>query len=116
MVSSLAKSRVAPWAVGLPILCTIFLGIVNSLFLLNWDMPWFVTHVLARLITSNIPGSWLLGKEMFAQGDNSGSAYFTIQRLSSVGWDDLSLWLGVAFGIVMIVLAIRLRRHADAVN
>ena len=122
MVSSLARSRVFPWAVGLPILCTILLGIVNTLFQMNWDIAWFVKHFLARLIAANIPGSWLLEIQPEAFPDfatNPGSGFFTPELLMKGAWQCLrspSVWLGAVFGIGMILLAIRIRRYSDVSN
>lgn len=114
LVSSIAKSRVFPWAVGMPILTTLILAFVNSLLKLNLDMVWIVKSLLARLIAANLPASWLL--DLSPSGMEAAALQPVHVSVTMVSWSSPSLWLGAISGVVMITLAARCRRFADSVN
>lgn len=114
LVSSLASSRVFPWAVGMPILSTLILSFLNSALKLNLDMLWIVKNLLARLIGANLPASWLTE---LSNAELKATAQQPLEiTIANVSWASQSLWLGAVLGIAMIVLAIRVRKHADALN
>lgn len=114
LVSSVANSRVFPWAVGMPILGTLILSFLNSALKLNLDMLWIVKNLLARLIAANLPASWLVE---LSHEELKATAQQPLEiTIANVSWANQSLWLGAIFGIAMICLATRVRKHADALS
>lgn len=115
MISAGSKSRVFPWALGIP-LVTIFLAVfLKLLFKSNWDFAWILNQVITRWIGANVPASWVANKEITRElflGNNPGSGYFTLDRISNVDWGNPSLWLGVVAGFAMIAVTVRLRKNA----
>lgn len=113
-VSSMAKSRVVPWAIGTPILGMLILKFVNSAFQLNLDLMWINMNLFVRLIASNLPVHWVMQlsptdvKMLKIQGIDTD--------IMNVAWSSPNLWLGAVFGVLMISLAIRARKHADALS
>ena len=108
MVSSWAKSRVFPWAIGVPLLATLLLIFINLSFKLNWNMVWFVKNIIARIIAGGIPGTWLFEEKILEKSNQ----IFTIDIPMNQAVELINspnLWLGVVAGIVMLYLAIRIR-------
>ena len=114
LVSSMASSRVFPWAVGMPIMLTLILTFLNGILKLNLDIVWVVKNLLARLIIANVPASWVLDlspPQMALIGPKSLHVIAV-----DVPWSGASLWLGAVFGIALILIATRVRKHADVLN
>lgn len=114
LVSSVARSRVFPWAVGVPILSTIICFFLNGMLKLQWDTAWIVKSLLARLIAANIPGIWVLE---LSPAELEASKHQPLgMTIGNVPWSSASLWWGVLFGVVMMMIAIRVRKRADVLN
>ncbi len=105
------------WSILIPILSGIALSI--SLRTFNLPVLWFWEHVVARLLASAWPGAHLLGYRSLggfeaALGSIDSSPASIIHIDGILGGHHLlltpSLWLGALAGIVMIFIAIRLRR------
>lgn len=119
MISAGSKSRVFPWALGIPLATLFFAAFLKSILKLNWDFAWILNQVITRWIAANVPASWVANKEItreLFQGASPGSGYFTLERISNVEWGNPSLWIGVVAGLVMIMLTIRLRKNAAELN
>lgn len=119
LVSSMASSRVFPWAVGIPILSTLIIAFLNSALKLNLDMLWIVKNLLARLITANLPGSWLLDlspAELDTLALQSVGGNMIANSIPYIRWTSASLWWGLLFGLAMMMIAIRVRKRADVLS
>ena len=118
MVSSWARSKVFLWAVGIPLVTIVLLKWFN--FLLGQvsttiiDLDWFVEQVVVRGLGGLLPGIWLGEADMsvFENAERGidpamllGQSYLT---LATPG-----VWLGVAAGVAMLYVAVRLRRFRD---
>lgn len=110
------------WAVLVPLLGCAMASMSGGIFsaISGVDFPhgtiWYV--VVLRGLASVIPGTWYANSAVDAErivavhGPNDIPTQFDlISGWSAIG--TLDLWLGVAAGIAMIVLAIRLRRWRD---
>jgi ABC-2 type transport system permease protein len=110
-----ARSKPFLWAVALPVAA----GVMVSWFdmLRTFAMPdgWFWKNVVARMLFSVMPGSWLSyggSAELQIRSPEDITALLTLSQVySTLG--RLDLWIGAAAGIAMLVLAIRLRRWRD---
>ncbi len=110
------------WAVLVPLLGCAMVSMSGGIFsaISGAEFPhgaiWYV--VMVRGLASVIPGTWYANEAVDAE------RILTIQQPNDVptqfdlihGWSaagTLDLWLGVAIGVAMIFLAIRLRRWRD---
>lgn len=113
MVSAWAKSRVFPWAIGIPILSVLFLIFINQIFQFEWDVRWYALHVIARLVSGVFPASWLLEQQNIGLPEH----YFSLHNITEQAWlamQGTSLWLGAVAGIVMLFVAVRLRQFNES--
>lgn len=113
MVSAWAKSRVFPWAIGVPFLSVLFLALINQIFKLEWDVRWYALHVIARLVSGVFPASWLLEQRNIGLPEH----YFSLQNITHQAWlamQSTSLWIGVVGGILMLFVAVRLRQFNES--
>ena len=115
LVSAWAKSKPFLWALVLPIGA----GIVVSWFDLMKSVTrlpdtWFWENVVARMLLSIFPGSWLdatrIDDNFRGPGDllrlvDLGTVYGTLASAE--------MWLGAAAGVAMIVGAVYFRRKRD---
>ncbi|MFL6675766.1 MAG: hypothetical protein ACJ8LG_21035 [Massilia sp.] len=120
MVSSWARSKVFLWAVGTPLILVVLLKWFN--FVISRvsdtviDTHWFVENVVMRGLGGLVPGFWLpfsvddpslLGSQ--AHGANLAAVFTrSWMTLATPG-----VWGGVVAGVLMIIVAIRLRRWRD---
>ncbi|GGX05549.1 hypothetical protein [Undibacterium macrobrachii] len=113
MISAWAKSRVFPWAIGVPILSVLFLAFINQIFKFEWDVRWYALHVIARLVTGVFPASWLFEQRNIGLPEH----YFSLQNITHQAWlamQGTSLWIGVVAGILMLFVAVRLRQFNES--
>ncbi len=116
MVSAWARSKVFLWAVGSPLLIAMLGVWAQKTLQPALDIAWYMRHIVGHLLLGLIPGSWFMrdrfgGRALADAGDAS------LSSLSGPAWDVLgtpSLWLGAAAGVLMLYVAIRLRRWRDA--
>lgn len=102
LCSAWARSAPFLWSLLVPILS----GIAVSMFsTLGYSSTPFWQHVVLRLLGSAWPGSHMLG---LAQSPLTGDIYSLWSGTQMFARP--ALWIGVAAGIGMIALAIRLRR------
>lgn len=115
MISAVARSRVFPWAYGVPLLVLLVLMTVNIGYKLHWNMFWLVQNVFARLLVGTVPGTWAIVDPRIDQQHNM----FNPESVYEMAWERVAspeMWLGVVAGIVMIAAAVRLRRYGAASN
>ncbi len=118
LVSAWARSRPILWALGVPLFSGALLAWAKAMFGLPIDVAWYMRQVVARLLLGASPGSWALDEGLRFRvgfGDHDGAAGGAMGT-PLAAWDLISapgLWLGVAAGVAMLALAIRLRRYRD---
>jgi ABC-2 type transport system permease protein len=114
LVSSWARSKPFLWALALPIGAGIMVSWFNLMQSLSIPDSWFWQNVVARLLLSILPGSWLdtsriddnfNGPEDLLQLVDLSNAYATLATPD--------LWIGAAAGIAMIAAAVHFRRRRD---
>lgn len=117
LVSASAKSRVFPWAFGLPFLAELMLVFTNFHFKLEWNMLWITNNIFARIVGGLFPGLWTMADSPAGIATVEHNM-FLIESAYTQGWFMLTspkLWLGVFAGIAMIIMSIRQRRYADVI-
>ncbi|UGQ48132.1 hypothetical protein [Massilia endophytica] len=123
LVSSWARSKVFLWAVGAPLLATALLGWAEKVFSLGVDIKWFAQHVVFRLLTSTMPGTWFAASESAREamqqagmvGRHEGpvamfNAFYAQSWQTALSAD---AWIGAAAGVAMIAGAVWLRRWRE---
>jgi ABC-2 type transport system permease protein len=114
LVSSWAKSKPFLWALALPIGAGIMVSWFDLMQSLSIPDSWFWTNVVARLLLSIAPGSWI-DRGAF-DGDINGPQDILAILGPANTWSLLStpnLWIGAVAGIAMMVAAIYFRRQRD---
>lgn len=119
MVSIWARSKVFLWAVGAPLLTGAFALWASKAYELGWNSGWFMQAIVARVLLGTAPGSWLLfDQTQRTQLLDEASQRIDLPGIFAHSWAMLGtadLWLGVAAGSAMIVVAIRLRRWQEEI-
>jgi ABC-2 type transport system permease protein len=123
LVSSWARSKVFLWAVGTPLLAMALLGWAEKAFSLGVDIKWFAQHVVFRVLTSTMPGTWFAASESAREamqhageiGRSEGpvamfNAFYTQSWQAAMTTDAL---VGAAAGVAMIAGAVWLRRWRE---
>jgi ABC-2 type transport system permease protein len=113
MISAWAKSKVFPWAIGVPVLTAIIFYFLNQSFHLGWDVRWYAINIVGHLIGGIFPASWLLENPSFG----SSIHFFHFDNIFQETWLALqgsSLWIGAIIGMLMLAIAVRIRRFMDA--
>ena len=122
LVSAWAKRTPFLWAAGVPVLSGIILSWSEAMFKLGLPHEWFWENVVARLFGSLVPGMFFAfgGTEGLEEQarliDAHGPQAFALGEWMLAGYQTLAaptVWIGVALGIAMIALAIRLRRWRE---
>jgi ABC-2 type transport system permease protein len=113
LCSAWARSKPFLWAIMIPVFAGIFVSWFDFMQMFNLQSSWFWKNVVARLLLSVAPGSWMrLDNPEHINGP--GAIVHLIDLRTT--WSTLltpELWIGVLAGAAMIVLAIRLRRWRD---
>jgi ABC-2 type transport system permease protein len=114
LCSSWARSKPFLWAIALPIGSGVMVSWFDLMQTLAVPDSWYWKNVVARLLLSIAPGSWIdstnIDDNFEAPEDllhlfDLGSAYSTMATPD--------LWIGAIAGIAMIVLAVHFRRKRD---
>ena len=116
MMSALCKSRVFPWAVGVPFLIEFVVLISKVMEKLGWSTFEFTYQIFIRGICSLIPGSWYFAANVTQT--NTTVPGFTLENTyqqALIEYVSPGLWIGVLCSFVMIAIAIRQRRYADVI-
>ncbi|HEX7915874.1 hypothetical protein [Rudaea sp.] len=124
LCSSFVRSKPFLWAVLLPLITGILIGMVGLMQQLSLPSMWYWRNIVGRILLGFLPGSWLgaFGGSIFGifkSGDNIDIALAKGDIVSAVlSWDhivgilgSLDLWLGVVAGIGMIAAAVYFRRQ-----
>lgn len=122
LVSAWAKRAPFLWAAGVPVLAGIILSWGEAMFKAGLPHEWFWENIIGRLFGSLVPGVFLLfgdtgDLERQAQLiDANGPQAFELGPWVMAAYQTLgapTVWIGVALGVAMIALAIRLRRWRE---
>ena len=127
MVSAWARTKPFLWAVGLPVLAGALIAWFSAMFNVNWYVTgaggehpgmsftaWFWQHIVARGLTSVMPGSWFAFVDPaggMARPNHPDLMFLVTQSYKILASPDL--WIGVLAGAAMIFAAIRLRKYRD---
>ena len=115
MISSMVRSKVFVWAVGLPVGAGLLLVWMQKVLGFDFNVGWFISNVTNRLLLGVVPGSWMwFDRSRLALSEEHGLPTPTDAFLYS--WSTLAnvgLWVGVVAGVAMIAVAIRMRRRRE---
>lgn len=116
MVSSMVRSKVFMWAVGIPVVAALLLLWAEKALGFGINASWLIGHLLNRLLLGLIPGSWLGyldGTPLLEQGHSMAGV---VTAFLSRGWASLAqpgVWLGAVAGVLMLAVAVRMRRRRE---
>jgi len=118
MWSAWAKSKPFLWAVMLPIFAGIIVSTTKLMQLFDLTSGWFWQHIVARLLLGTLPGSDVFYRmdqlrAVVSDRDNVVTALAPVNQLAALKLPEL--WIGAAFGVLFIIIAIRLRRRAGEI-
>jgi ABC-2 type transport system permease protein len=121
LVSSWARSKVFLWAVGVPLMTLAIAKWISYLMLIMFNVDssllLVVRDVVARLLSGLIPGIWFAYRDIAPSALHlPGQMGVDLGTVVSQSWMTLATvdaWIGVAGGVAMILLAMRLRRWRD---
>jgi len=117
MCSAWARSKPFLWAVMLPLFAGIIVSTTKLMHLFDLTTGWFWQHIVGRLLLGAMPGMDLLyragGGESRQDLDSIVALMAPSAQLKSLAMPDL--WIGAAFGVAFIFIAIRLRKRAGEI-
>ena len=115
LISSMVRSKVFVWAVGLPLGAALLMVWGQKMLGFDLNVGWFISNITNRVLLGVVPGSWVWfdGRTLVLSEEHglptAASAFvYSWSTLGNVG-----LWIGVAAGIAMIAVAIRMRRRRE---
>ena len=113
LCSAWSRSKPFLWAIMIPLFAGIFVSWFDLMHLFNLESSWFWKNVVARVLLSGVPGSW-----MHVDNPDHFDGPAAVTRLINLRatWSTLltaQLWIGVLAGAAMIAVATRLRRWRD---
>ena len=117
LCSAWAKTKPFLWALSIPIGAGVMVSWFDLMQSVSLPDFWFWKNVVGRMLLSVFPGSWL-GSEFFMKldelenGPESLVGLFGISDVLAV-LGRMDLWIGAVAGVVMIIIAMRLRRWRD---
>ncbi len=118
MCSAWAKSKPFLWGVMLPIFAGIIVATTKVMQLFDLTTGWFWQHIVGRLLLGTLPGSDVFYRmdqlrAIVGDRDNLVSALAPMNQLAALKLPEL--WIGAAFGVLFIIIAIRLRRRGGEI-
>ncbi|AWH50032.1 hypothetical protein C1925_13170 [Stenotrophomonas sp. SAU14A_NAIMI4_5] len=117
LCSAWAKSKPFLWAVMLPLFAGIIVSTTKLMHVFDMTTGWFWQHIVGRLLLGTVPGVDLvyrLSASDKAKNVESLAALMSpAEQLKTLAMPDL--WIGAAFGVAFIVLAIVLRKRAGEI-
>jgi len=115
MVSSMARSKVFLWAVGIPVGAGLLLLWAQKALGFDINAGWVISHVFNRLLLGVIPGSWLSFGSLAAAPDIAPAAGL-VAFIFEQSWASLAqpaAWLGALAGMAMLAVAVKMRRRRE---
>jgi ABC-2 type transport system permease protein len=116
LCSAWARSKPFLWAIMIPVFAGIFVSWFDFMQLFNLESSWFWKNIVARVLLSTAPGSWVQVAHLDNMQHAEGPAAVVPLINPATTWSTLltpQLWCGVIAGVLMITIAIRLRRWRD---
>lgn len=116
MVGAWARSKPLLWAVLIPVLAYGLITWLNKLFQLGWDLAWFQSQVVLRVLLSGVPGSWFKLQPLLMNDRPNWTLLGNGMDTLPHSWQlvgSANLWIGVIAGAAMIYAASRIRRWKD---
>jgi len=117
LCSAFAKRVPFLWATLLPVAAGTCVSIFDAVTHLRIPNDWFWQHIVARLLFSVLPGSWMDFDALERRMDHVDGPQVLVNAIDmNTILGPLSgpnMWIGAAAGVGMIVLAIWLRRWRD---
>ena len=114
LCSAWARSVPFLWALLVPILSGVFVTMFSVMRLFQLDAEWFWSNIVARMLLGVVPFTPYDMQRIGGYDMDHGSV---LRLLEPAGvWANLlqpATWIGAAAGIVMLLLATRLRRWRD---
>jgi ABC-2 type transport system permease protein len=115
LCSSWARSKPFLWAIMIPVFAGIFVTWFDLMQLFNSEALWFWKNVVARVLFSVAPGTWIDAATFEHTSIDGPGAIRSLLDLRTT-YSTLAtpqLWIGAIAGAAMIFGAIRLRRWRD---
>jgi ABC-2 type transport system permease protein len=115
LCSVAARSKPFLWAVALPVAAGVMVSWFDMMRTIAMPKSWFWEHVVARMLFSMFPGTWLqtdASRFTNIKGPADLADMISIADIYAT-FATPQLWIGAAAGIGMLVLATRLRRWRD---
>ena len=115
-ISAWARRVPFLWAVGIPVVSGVLLSWQQAMFDRNLGASWFWEEVVGRLFGNFIPGMWFAfggGWDRIEQLESEHTSVFALVAHSYATLASPALWIGLAIGSGLLVLAIRLRRWRE---
>ncbi|NLA67848.1 MAG: hypothetical protein GX856_06325 [Gammaproteobacteria bacterium] len=114
LCSAWARSVPFLWAVLVPVLAGVFVTLFSVMHLFNLETQWFWGNIVARMLLGVVP---LTGHDIERLGGFDIESQGALAMVEPAGvYSNLAqadLWIGVAAGVAMLLLATRLRRWRD---
>ena len=111
LCSAWARSKPFLWAVLIPLAVGLASSMTGLLQLVGVERHWLWTNVIARMLLGTVP---LTGADI-QRASAGGDEMTHLLRLDGVysNFNSPSMWVGIIAGVLMILLAIRLRRWRE---
>lgn len=117
LCSAWAKSKPFLWAVMLPLFAGIIVSTTKLMHVFDMTTGWFWQHIVGRLLLGTVPGVDLVYRLSASDRAKSVESLAALmspaEQLKTLAMPDL--WIGAAFGVAFIILAIRLRKRAGEI-
>ncbi len=113
LCSAWSRSKPFLWAIMLPVFTGIFLSWFDLMRTFDLGDGWFWRNVVARLLGGVFPGTWFESMNFDALNQAARPDHLLLLKSMYGVLATPQLWGGVVAGIVMITIAIRLRRWRD---
>lgn len=115
LCSVAARSKPFLWALMIPVLAGVFISMFDVMRLFDLQSGWFWQNIVARMLLSVVPMTWLDAANLGAMDMDGPGAVLDVfgLRASYSTLATPNLWIGAAAGVVMLLAAVRLRRWRD---
>lgn len=114
LCSAWARSVPFLWAVLIPVLVGAFLSMVDVLGVFGLDASWYWKHIAGRMLLGGVPITPHDLARVGASGMGDSNLFELIQPAGV--YSNLlqpATWIGAIAGVVMLLVAVRLRRWRD---
>jgi ABC-2 type transport system permease protein len=115
LCSAWARSKPFLWAVALPVGAGVVVSMGDLMRSLSMPDAWFWQHIVARLLLSFFPASWVDASALIrddVQSPDQLLKFVDLGNMYSV-FGSADLWVGAVAGIAMLVGAVYFRRKRD---